>query len=126
LNILAEISSDVHPTEDTGRVERAVLNIFPQAKIEHADRCLRAFVNSLEGFEKLRMLIRSRRIRAAARAVLMKGVKDDTVVFYLNKQAAYVGKVSFFEEGETVALGPIKVVVKTDDPMKFVEWLTEY
>jgi uncharacterized protein len=56
----------------------------------------------------------------------MKGVKDDTVVFYLNKQAAYVGKVSFFEEGETVALGPIKVVVKTDDPKKFVEWLTEY
>ncbi len=126
MNILAEISSDVHPTEDSARVERAVLNIFPEAKIEMKNGCLRASVDSLEGFEKLRMLIRSRRIRAAARALLMKGVKDDTVVFYLNKQAAYVGKVSFFEEGETVALGPIKVVVKADDPKKFVEWLTEY
>jgi predicted RNA binding protein with dsRBD fold (UPF0201 family) len=126
LNIMAEISSDVHPTEDSARVERAVLNIFPQARIELEDGCLRASVDSLEGFEKLRMLIRSRRIRAAVRTLLMKGVKDDMVVFYLNKQAAYVGKVSFFEEGETVALGPIKVVVKADDPKKFVEWLTEY
>lgn len=125
MNISAEISSDVHPTEDLAKVERAVLNIFPKAELRHEDGRLTAKINSLEGFDRLKMLIRSRRIRASARSLLMKGFRDNMVVFYINKQAAYVGKLSFYEEGETVALGPIKVVVRAEDPKKFVEWLTE-
>jgi hypothetical protein len=63
-------------------------------------------------------------IRAAARAVLLAGIDRNTISFCLNKQAAYVGHVSFAEEVAESPLGPIKVRIKSEDPRRLVEWLT--
>ncbi|MEM4382203.1 MAG: hypothetical protein QXX19_08240, partial [Candidatus Caldarchaeum sp.] len=75
MKLSAEITASVNPTESWSKVLKAVLNIFPKASvIQDSDKVFASF-DSVEGFEKLRMLIRSRRIRAAARAVLSKGVR---------------------------------------------------
>jgi predicted RNA binding protein with dsRBD fold (UPF0201 family) len=45
------------------------------------------------------------------------------MIFYLNKQAAYAGHVSFSApEGES-PLGPIQVIVETENPEQLVDWL---
>ncbi|MEM1943635.1 MAG: RNA-binding domain-containing protein [Candidatus Caldarchaeum sp.] len=125
MKLSAEITAPVNPTESLSKVLKAVLNIFPKASvIQDSDKVFASF-DSVEGFEKLRMLIRSRRIRAAARAVLSKGMKGNSLVFYVNKQAAYVGRLSFYEPGEVVALGPITVKVYCEDADGLVRWLTE-
>jgi predicted RNA binding protein with dsRBD fold (UPF0201 family) len=73
--------------------------------------------------ERFRMILQRDRIRAAARSVLRRSVEGNRIVFYLNKQAAYAGHVSFsVPEGES-PLGPIHVIVETETPEQFIDWL---
>jgi len=125
VKLSAEITAPVNPTESGSKVLKAVLNIFPKAYVRQGSDNVFASFDSAEGFEKLRMLIRSRRIRASARAVLSKGLRGNLLVFYINKQAAYVGRLSFYEPGEVVALDPITVKVYCSDAAQLVRWLTE-
>uniref|UniRef100_A0A7C5Y7J5 Uncharacterized protein n=1 Tax=Caldiarchaeum subterraneum TaxID=311458 RepID=A0A7C5Y7J5_CALS0 len=69
--------------------------------------------------------MRSRRIRTTVRSLLQKGRSNGRIVFYLNKQAAAMGKLSFYEKGEVMALGPIEVIVETTQPNELINWLTE-
>jgi predicted RNA binding protein with dsRBD fold (UPF0201 family) len=73
--------------------------------------------------ERFRMILQRDRIRAAARSVLRRSVEGNRILFYLNKQAAYAGHVSFSApEGES-PLGPIQVIVETPNPEQFIDWL---
>lgn len=75
--------------------------------------------------ERFRMILQRDRIRAAARSVLRRSVDGNRLVFFLNKQAAYAGHVSFSApEGES-PLGPIQVVVETEteNPEQLINWL---
>lgn len=73
--------------------------------------------------ERFRMIIQRDRIRAAARSVLRRSVEGSRLVFFLNKQAAYAGHVSFSApEGES-PLGPIRVIVDTENPDQLIDWV---
>ncbi|MCL7385808.1 MAG: hypothetical protein LZ158_05560 [Thaumarchaeota archaeon] len=119
-----EVRAPLNPTEDEEKVVRSILSIFKvkvDTKLDEAIVCS----GNISSLEKLKRLIRQRRIRSAAKAVMRSGIRGNVVEFYLHKQAAYAGKVSFSNaEGES-PLGPIKVTIKTDDPNKLIEWLTE-
>jgi uncharacterized protein len=74
--------------------------------------------------ERFRMILLRDRIRSAARSVLRRSVEGNRLVFFLNKQAAYAGHVSFSApEGES-PLGPIQVIVETENPELLINWLT--
>jgi predicted RNA binding protein with dsRBD fold (UPF0201 family) len=73
--------------------------------------------------ERFRMILQRDRIRAAARSVLRRSVDGNRIVFFLNKQAAYAGHVSFSApEGES-PLGPIQVTIETENPEQLINWL---
>lgn len=77
-----------------------------------------------ESLERFRMILQRDRIRAAGRAQLFKGLNDNTIVVFLNKQVAYAGHISFSApEGES-PLGPIRLTIDSSDPVKLIEWLT--
>ncbi|MEM1947933.1 MAG: RNA-binding domain-containing protein [Candidatus Caldarchaeum sp.] len=122
---MAEARAVVHPTENEEKIIQALLNIFPTASILRNQGHVVAKIDSLKGLEKLRMMIRSRRIRTTVRSLLQKGRSNGRIVFYLNKQAAAIGKLSFYEKGEVMALGPIEVIVETTQPNELINWLTE-
>jgi uncharacterized protein len=78
----------------------------------------------LSSLERFKMILQRDRIRAAARSVLRRSVEDNRLVFFLNKQAAYAGHVSFSaREGES-PLGPIMVTVEIENPELLINWLT--
>jgi uncharacterized protein len=104
------------PTEDPIKVKAAILGIFPDSRIEEEDSGLVAHSDSLQQFEEI---IRNQHIRDSARAVLFRGRKDNMVVMRLNKQAAFVGKLSFVEED--VPLGAIEVIVEDKDIEKVID-----
>jgi len=47
------------------------------------------------------------------------------MIFFLNKQVAFAGHISFSEETAESPLGPIRFIIETDDPPHLVEWLAE-
>jgi uncharacterized protein len=80
--------------------------------------------SSVSALERFRMIIQRDRIRAAAGAVMRKASSEGGIHVFLNKQVAYVSHVSFCEpEGES-PLGPIRLIIETNDPQKVVNWIT--
>ena len=113
------INTPLHPTESPEKVEKAVLNIFPDADLEVGDDSITGRASDLERF---REILRDLRIRDTARHFLMSRIRGNRIMFSISKQAAYVGKISF--GGNRPALGEIELIVETDDPVKLIEWLT--
>ncbi|MEM1666552.1 MAG: RNA-binding domain-containing protein [Nitrososphaerota archaeon] len=119
-----EVRAPLNPTEDEEKVVKSILSIF-KVKVNVMQNEIIGCSEDINSLEKLKRMIRQRRIRSAARAVMRGGIRGNIVEFYLHKQAAYAGKVSFSNaEGES-PLGPIRVTIKTDDPNKLINWLTE-
>ncbi|RLF06863.1 MAG: hypothetical protein DRK00_00355 [Thermoprotei archaeon] len=120
------VRAEVRPTEDKEKVVKALLNLFDLQLKEEASGHVKLIVG--EGGEevlmKFRRLLMEQRILDAARQYLLRGMHERGFSFYLNKQAAYSGKISFcsFEYGES-PLGPIVVEVETEDPQRAVLWL---
>ncbi|ACV24371.1 RNA-binding domain-containing protein [Methanocaldococcus fervens] len=91
------IRARVKPTEDKYKVKKAILNIFPRAKLNfiEEDNEFRKWEGKTRNVDRLKELLRSQAILDAARMVLEKGMSEKATKFYLNKQAAYVGAVNF-------------------------------
>ena len=109
-----EITCPVFPSEDPNKVRTAMERIFPNAEITESDDRLIGKTDNLDHFGRQ---IRKQRILDTARSVMLRGKRGDVTRFFLNKQVAYVGKISFCEE-KTI-LGTMKVVV-TDDGLDAV------
>lgn len=101
-----EITCPVFPSEDPNKVRTAMERIFPDAEITESDDRLIGKTDNLDHFGRQ---IRKQRILDTARSVMLRGKRGDVTRFFLNKQVAYVGKISFCEE-KTI-LGTMKVVV---------------
>jgi len=118
----------VNPTEDQSKVERALHNVFPAAPINRTKLAedvvkLEVVGTGLEFLRTLRSLIKRERIRSAARRILLNGASGSQLRFHLNKQAAFVGRVSFCEPVGESPLGPISVQIETEDPMNVIDFL---
>jgi len=121
------VEAEVNPTEDHEKVKRTVENVFGNVEFEvkpqRRGSLLIAKAKGIEGLTKLHNLLRRERIRDAARGVLFEGLSEKSIVFYLNKQVAYVGHLSFSKPVAESPLGPIRVQIRCDDPRKLIEWL---
>ena len=105
-----EISCPIYPSEDPEKVREAILKVFPDADLEMSEDDITGTTGSIERFSKQ---IRKQKILDTTRSVLIHGKRGDRTRFFLNKQVAFVGKISFCEE-KTI-LGTIKVVITDDD-----------
>lgn len=109
------VTARCFPTEDRAKVVGAITNLFPDFVPEGDDSVVGA-ARSTEVFVEM---LKRQRIRAAARAVMRRGISGNTVHFTLNKQVAAVGKVSFSEEKHP--LGDLEVTVTSDDIERFID-----
>ncbi|AGN27081.1 RNA-binding domain-containing protein [Candidatus Methanomassiliicoccus intestinalis] len=110
---------ECHPTEEKEKVCQAMHNIFPEGEITGDEHLTLV----CESGEKLRNLIWDTQIRDSARSVLLRGRTDDSIHFTLNKQAAFMGKISFQDEHS--ALGNISVVIRDDNIDEVIDYLAE-
>jgi predicted RNA binding protein with dsRBD fold (UPF0201 family) len=123
------VEAEVNPTEDEEKVRMAVNNVLGGASITVKPSgkvsVLSAEAKGQDSLIKLRNMLRNDRIRDAARRLLFKSTRGDKINFFLNKQVAYAGHISFSEETAESPLGPIRFSIQTDDPQALVEWLAE-
>lgn len=125
--IKIRVRAEINLTEDLEKVKRAVENVFSMAEVEvktsQKGSLLIAKTRGMEGLSKLYNLLRRERIRDAARRVLFKELGESSITFYLNKQVAYAGHISFCQPVAESPLGPIKVQITCDKPKELIEWL---
>jgi predicted RNA binding protein with dsRBD fold (UPF0201 family) len=125
--IVVHVEVEVNLTEDLEKVKTAVENIFGAVKFEVKSRkwgrLLIAETSGTEGLTKLYNLLRREQIRDASRKVFFSGLTDNSLTFYLNKQVAYAGHISYSQQTSESPLGPIQVQIRCDNPRKLIKWL---
>ncbi len=111
------LEAPCNPTESPSKVKMAILNLFPDARLVEGE----VISGEAESLERFAELLRTQRIRASAREVLLGAIGGNRIVFHLNKQAALAGKVSF---SALSPLGDILVTIEGEDVDEVVELLT--
>ena len=126
--ITVSIDTEIKPTENQEKVERAIMNIFgniqPKIQNDHESRIMKVKLKGEESLLRFRDMLRLDQIRDAARKALSKGLSEKSIIFFLNKQVAFVNHISFSEELAESPLGPIRVQINFDKPKALVNWLT--
>jgi predicted RNA binding protein with dsRBD fold (UPF0201 family) len=121
------VEVEINHTEELEKVETAIENVFGSVEFEVETKkwgsLLMGRTNGVSGLTKLYNLLRRERIRDAARGVLFDGLNEKSIVFYLNKQVAYAGHISFSKPVGESPLGPIKVQIRCARPRELIEWL---
>jgi len=124
------ISVEVRPTESIDKVRTCLSNLFslrdePQV-VESQQEGIKLLVyetDDIHVLDKLRELLRRQQILDASRAQLLRSKSDNQLSFFLNKQVAYVGRVSFSAPVGESALGPIRVTIQSDAIDLIIDWL---
>ena len=126
--ITVHVDAEVNPTESEDKVKKAIENILgpipTTTKPLRKGSILLAEAHGTEPLTKLYNLLRREHIRSAARKVLFEGLDRKTITFWLNKQVAYAGHISFAQEVAESPLGPIRVKIECENPREIIHWLT--
>ena len=128
MQIKVLVETEVHPTEDEGKVTQAVTNLTGSGSFKKVQIGRRAYLTQEVGEEFLsafRSLLRRERILDAARKILLRGTDEEAsrITFFVNKQVAITGHLSFcMPEGES-PMGPISFAIETGNPKSLIEWL---
>ena len=87
---------------------------------------IRLELRGMGALHRLQEQLRDRRVRAAARRVLVRERKIETVTFMLNRQALTAGVLVVCGAPEESPLGPVYVTIESKELDKVIDWLTTY
>jgi len=125
--VIVKVEAEVRPTEDENKVKQAILNVFipehVEIEVRGKSKVIVAKAYSLKSLTKLHRLLRAERILDAARSVFKKSAHERSIIFYLNKQAAFRGRLSFTEAYGESPLGPITFIIEDVDVERLIDWL---
>jgi hypothetical protein len=102
-------------------VRRALSNLFPQLEFTLVEGELIGESEAVASLARFHALLRSQQILDTARSVMFSKRRGNFTRLTLNKQAAYVGKISF-TDGES-PLGPITVELEASDLERLIDYL---
>ena len=122
------IQTEIKSTESEEKVIRSIMNIFgdinKKIDLKTRSETLKCKLKGRESLFRFRDMLKIGRIRDASKKALLKCIAGNKIVFFLNKQVAFVSHVSFSEEISESPLGPIRVEIYCDNPKSLINWLT--
>ncbi|MDE1769189.1 MAG: hypothetical protein KGI28_01370 [Thaumarchaeota archaeon] len=118
-----EVYAAVNPSEDPEKVRLAVSNVINTSDFQYKEGSIKATSTDVESLSKIQEIIQKYRTAKVYRRQMRYNTKGDTTWFYLNKQAAFVDVLAICEEAEESAMGPIKVIIHSNDLDKIKDWL---
>ena len=123
LNCKIEVSASVNPSEDPEKVKKAISNILSINNIQTGDFYIMAETNDFQLMEKIYESVHSSRSQKVLQKQLERHRNNNSTWFFLNKQAAFVGKVVLCENEDESPLGPVKVVLSSSNINKIIDSL---
>ncbi len=118
-----EVYAAVNPSEDPEKVKTAVSNAIGTSDFQYKEGSIKATSREVESLLKIQESIEKHRSNRVYRRQMRFNRDDDTTWFYLNKQAAFVDVIAICEEAEESAMGPIKVIIHSNDLDRIIDWL---
>ena len=116
------VKAPLNKTESSDKLLRAVENLFPSLEFKEKGGFLQSKGSDRNDLAAFKELLKLQQIQDTAKAFLNGSIDGERMIFELNKQAAYMGKVNFVDF--PIALGTIIVEIKDRDPEALIDWLT--
>lgn len=121
-----EIETPVYPTESREKVEKALKTMadITYTLIEmDGQEVLHGKAKGLKAVSKIYQRLRDQLIVESARKLIRRNIIDDTVTFYIHKQAAFMGKIHFCLPDAESPMGPIRISIRSTNIEELVDWL---
>ena len=119
-----QIFCEINPSEDPEKVKLAVSNIFPDLTLDITDTDITGKSNNIQILSQISKTIHENNIKKTYQRILKNNSNGDSSWFYLNKQAAFVNTVALCSEENESSLGPIKVILRSNDIEQVIESIT--
>ena len=119
-----QIFCQINPSEDPEKVKLAVNNIFPDMELEVSDTQIVGKTNNFSVLSQISRSIHEKNIKNTYQRILKNNNDGDSTWFYLNKQAAFANTVALCSEANESSLGPIKVILRSNDIEQVIESIT--
>jgi len=122
------LEATVSPSEDPAKVLQAMKNVVGEAQCDiftdsHSARLVTYDPSALT---RMRDQLRDRHVRSAARKQMLLKNSGRSTSLMLNRQAAAAGVVALCGSPEESPLGPIYVILESEDIDALTDWLTAY
>lgn len=118
-----QVFCEVNPSEDPEKIKTSIFNLFPDLQIKIQENQLSGSSNDIELLSKVIKSIKNRQTTKAFSRILKLNMANNSTWFYLNKQAAFVDVVALCSEADESALGPIKIVLNSNNIEGIIEKL---
>ena len=118
-----EIFSSINPSEDPNKVKIAILNVIPDCKIKVEKFSIKGESDDINSLDTIHQSISSMHHQRIYKKILQRNLTRNSTWFYLNKQAAFAGKVILCEESDESPLGPIRIVLTSRNIERIIEKL---
>jgi predicted RNA binding protein with dsRBD fold (UPF0201 family) len=125
LDITAE--AQTKHTESKEKVARAISKLFPEGGELRFEEDRIVFTSTeLASLQHLKDQFRDRRVRSAARRLLLSNQEEASLQTHLllNKQAATAGIGSLCDDPSESALGPIVLRIRSEQLPPVIDWIT--
>jgi len=119
-----QVFCEINPSEDPEKIKISIVNLFPELKINVQENQLSGSSEDIELLSKVLKSIKNRQTINVLSRIMKSNMTSDSTWFYLNKQAAFVDVVALCNEPDESALGPIKIVLNSNNIEKTIENLT--
>jgi len=119
-----QIFCEINPSEDPEKVKLAVNNIFPDLTLEVTDTDITGKSNNIQILSQISKSIHENNIKKTYQRILKNNSNSDSSWFYLNKQAAFANTVALCSEANESSLGPIKVILRSNDIEQVIDSIT--
>ncbi len=119
-----QIFCEINPSEDPEKVKLAVNNIFPDLTLDITDTDITGKSNNIQILSQISKTIHENNIKKTYQRILKNNSNSDSSWFYLNKQAAFVNTVALCSEANESSLGPIKVILRSNDIEQVIDSIT--
>ena len=120
------LHASIAPSEDREKVLTAAENVFGECAYQVDERDDRLVLRSSDVacLRRIRDQLRDRRVREAARRMLVKSREGDRTTLLFNRQAAFIGIVAVVSSAEESPLGPLTLRIECDRTDDLMDWLT--
>ena len=119
--ITIQVFCEINPSEDLEKIKTSIFNLFPDLKIKIQENRLSGSSNNIELLSKVIKSIKNRQTTNVLSRIMKSNMAENSTWFYLNKQAAFVDVVALCNEADESALGPIKIVLNSNNIEEIIE-----
>jgi len=119
--ITIQVFCEINPSEDLEKIKTSTFNLFPDLKIKIQENRLSGSSNDIELLSKVIKSIKNRQTVSVLSRIMKTNMAENSTWFYLNKQAAFVDVIALCNEADESALGPIKIVLNSNNIEEIIE-----